>query len=377
MREPYRSTPSAGRETHVALAIHARGSRRSGRAARPGSPDANLELLFRPRRIHAMLTSCPAEPTWTPSITVDRPTSRSGRATSTRIRATRAGSARPPVAGSRSSSGPRLDVSHLVPHARAPATTTGGRAEPARVARILVDVARPLRDVGPVDRDRRCPCRLGRAGREHRNGFGAGGKGAPGGVRATWARRTARPSGSSRVGMAKATCVSRPALGVERYALAWCTRMRRSDQQVRRRSFCQGTGSFTTVASRWRWRHWRAAEWQRVGRDRSAKADSPDSIERRAAHAPVAVKRPEQVKTPHDLSSIFSARRDRRPRVPEPAEAGQELRFDFYRDPLNSDSPIRTLRDSCKHSPPTSQRHAGAARPPRAALRFTRGSTPW
>jgi len=45
-----------------------------------------------------------------------------------------------------------------------------------------------------------------------------------------------------------------------------------------------------------------------VAETRSAKADSPDAIERAQHTAPVAVKRPEQVKTPHDLSSIFSAR---------------------------------------------------------------------
>ncbi|MFT3765254.1 MAG: cytochrome B6 [Minicystis sp.] len=77
--------------------------------------------------------------------------------------------------------------------------------------------------------------------------------------------------------------------------------------------------------------------WAQTG----GKAAPPDAIQRAQQTSPVAVKRPEQQKTAHDLSEIFDAR-NAEPSSPvflgQPKE-GKVSGFDFYRDPLNSDKP--------------------------------------
>jgi len=68
---------------------------------------------------------------------------------------------------------------------------------------------------------------------------------------------------------------------------------------------------------------------------------SSDAIERAERPSRVSVERPEQKKTPHDLSDIFSAK-NAQPLSPvfenQPKE-GKLSGFDFYRDPLGSDRP--------------------------------------
>ncbi|WP_437587703.1 cytochrome B6 [Sorangium sp. So ce1000] len=70
-------------------------------------------------------------------------------------------------------------------------------------------------------------------------------------------------------------------------------------------------------------------------------APPPDAIARAMEARHVAVQRPEQRKTAHDLSDIFNAR-NADPSSPvflgQPKQ-GRVSGFDFYRDPLNSDKP--------------------------------------
>ncbi|WP_437990626.1 cytochrome B6 [Sorangium sp. So ce145] len=67
----------------------------------------------------------------------------------------------------------------------------------------------------------------------------------------------------------------------------------------------------------------------------------PDAIARAQEACQVAVQRPEQRKTAHDLSDIFNAR-NAEPSSPvflSQPKQGRVSGFDFYRDPLNSDKP--------------------------------------
>jgi cytochrome c peroxidase len=69
----------------------------------------------------------------------------------------------------------------------------------------------------------------------------------------------------------------------------------------------------------------------------------PDAAARAGEACPVAVQRPEQVKTAHDLSDIFNVHKAE-PSSPvflgQPKQ-GKVSGFDFYRDPLNSDRPYQ------------------------------------
>jgi cytochrome c peroxidase len=67
----------------------------------------------------------------------------------------------------------------------------------------------------------------------------------------------------------------------------------------------------------------------------------PDAIARAAESCAPAVKRPEQVKTAHDLSDIFDVHRAEpsSPVFQGQAKKGKVSGFDFYRDPLNADRP--------------------------------------
>lgn len=87
-------------------------------------------------------------------------------------------------------------------------------------------------------------------------------------------------------------------------------------------------------------------------------AAPPDAIARAAETCPVPVRRPEQVKTAHDLSDIFNVHKA------EPAspifqgqpKQGKVSGFDFYRDPLNADVPF---------ADPEAARQKAAAEKPR------------
>jgi cytochrome c peroxidase len=67
----------------------------------------------------------------------------------------------------------------------------------------------------------------------------------------------------------------------------------------------------------------------------------PDAIVRAEKPSAVPVKRPEQVKTAHDLSDIFDASKapPSSPVFQSQPKQGKNSGFDFYRDPLNSDKP--------------------------------------
>lgn len=81
-----------------------------------------------------------------------------------------------------------------------------------------------------------------------------------------------------------------------------------------------------------------ASGWAETSR---AKPPPPDAIARAQQTSPVAVTRPEQRKTAHDLSDIFNVHKA------EPAspvflgqpKQGRVSGFDFFRDPLNADRP--------------------------------------
>jgi cytochrome c peroxidase len=91
----------------------------------------------------------------------------------------------------------------------------------------------------------------------------------------------------------------------------------------------------------------RAAQQQEEARRQPA---PPDAIADAQTPRKVAVKRPEQKKTEHDRSGIFTA-----PKAPESSRAlegqpekGQITGFDFYRDPLNAKRPMQTPEEIMK-----------------------------
>jgi cytochrome c peroxidase len=68
-----------------------------------------------------------------------------------------------------------------------------------------------------------------------------------------------------------------------------------------------------------------------------------DAILRAQQTSPVAMKRPEQMRTAHDLSDIFDARKadPSSPVFLSQPKQGKISGFDFYRDPLNADRPYQ------------------------------------
>jgi cytochrome c peroxidase len=74
----------------------------------------------------------------------------------------------------------------------------------------------------------------------------------------------------------------------------------------------------------------------------SPPAPSRDAVEQAQQPSGVAATRPEQNKTPHDLSDIFDARQAEpaSPAFDEQPEDGKNLGFDFFRDPLNAHEPF-------------------------------------
>lgn len=69
----------------------------------------------------------------------------------------------------------------------------------------------------------------------------------------------------------------------------------------------------------------------------------PDAIARAQEPCPVAVLRPEQKKTAHDLSDIFNVHKadPSSPVFQSQPKQGKVSGFDFYRDPLNADKPYQ------------------------------------
>lgn len=83
---------------------------------------------------------------------------------------------------------------------------------------------------------------------------------------------------------------------------------------------------------------------------RQTPAAQPDAVAEVQTPRPVEAVRPEQQKTDHDRSDVFSASKAQ----PSSAafanqpEAGKALGFDFYRDPLNSMRPMQTFEEIMK-----------------------------
>lgn len=74
----------------------------------------------------------------------------------------------------------------------------------------------------------------------------------------------------------------------------------------------------------------------------------PDAVQNAQTPQPVPIVRPEQRKTPHDLSDIFSALQApfAMPGLETQPDKGQVLGFDFYRDPLNAKRPMQTFEET-------------------------------
>ena len=72
-------------------------------------------------------------------------------------------------------------------------------------------------------------------------------------------------------------------------------------------------------------------------------AAPPDAVLQAQQSQPVPIERPEQRKTEHDLSNIFSAQQadPSSPVFKRQPKEGKNSGFDFYRDPLNSDRPMQ------------------------------------
>src|SRR5262249_30429214 len=60
---------------------------------------------------------------------------------------------------------------------------------------------------------------------------------------------------------------------------------------------------------------------------------------------PVSPTRPEEGKTDHDRSSVFSTSEPSSPVIRNQVEGGRIKGFDFYRDPLNADRPFAKFDD--------------------------------
>ncbi|HET6425434.1 MAG TPA: cytochrome B6 [Planctomycetaceae bacterium] len=77
---------------------------------------------------------------------------------------------------------------------------------------------------------------------------------------------------------------------------------------------------------------------------------SPDAVQQAQETKKAAVKRPEQKKSDHDESKIFSAPNADAisPALKDQPSEGDIKGFDFYRDPLNADRPMKTFEEVMK-----------------------------
>jgi cytochrome c peroxidase len=86
------------------------------------------------------------------------------------------------------------------------------------------------------------------------------------------------------------------------------------------------------------------------GPQRPAEPPARDAVVEAQTPRDVPATRPEQKKTEHDRSGAFAAEKapPSSPALKEQPKEGKNSGFDFYRDPLNSDRPLRTFEEIMK-----------------------------